>query len=99
MILSIAIITNVQDISFTHLFYHGWSKSLLFLNIGYLISLLYSQDIRLFGSLFQHIPILFVLVNISLHIIFGFPGSFLAYSRVSIIMIILFIFVILYYNY
>ena len=81
MILSIAIITNVQDISFTHLFYHGWSKSLLFLNIGYLISLLYSQDIRLFGSLFQHIPILFVLVNISLHIIFGFPGSFLAYSK------------------
>jgi len=31
MILSIAIITNVQDISFTHLFYHGWSKSLFYI--------------------------------------------------------------------
>jgi NADH-quinone oxidoreductase subunit L len=81
MIFSIQIITNVQDISFTHLFYHGWSKSVLFLLIGYLITLVYSQDIRLVGSLYQHIPILFVLVNISLLIIFGFPGSFLAYSK------------------
>jgi NADH-quinone oxidoreductase subunit L len=81
MILSIQCMTNIQDIAFTHLFYHGWSKSLLFILSGNLISLNHSQDIRLFGSLFQQIPILVIIINMSLLTIFGFPGSLLAYSK------------------
>jgi NADH-quinone oxidoreductase subunit L len=69
------------NISLLHLFYHGWSKSLLFIISGYLISLLHSQDIRFFGNLFQYIPILFIIINISLLTIFGFPGSYLSYSK------------------
>ena len=81
MILSIDIIINISEISLLHLFYHGWSKSLIFIVSGYLISLLHSQDIRFFGSLFQHIPIFFIIVNICLLTIFGFPGSYLSYSK------------------
>ncbi len=81
MILSIDIIINISEISLLHLFYHGWSKSLIFIISGYLISLLHSQDIRLFGSLFQHIPIFYIIINISLLTIFGFPGSYLSYSK------------------
>jgi NADH:ubiquinone oxidoreductase subunit 5 (subunit L)/multisubunit Na+/H+ antiporter MnhA subunit len=78
---SIYIIINISEISLLHLFYHGWSKSLIFIVSGYLISLLHSQDIRFFGSLFQHIPIFFIIVNICLLTIFGFPGSYLSYSK------------------
>ena len=81
MILGLDIMVSISEISLLHLFYHGWSKSLLFIISGYLISLVHSQDIRFFGNLFQHIPVLFIIVNISLLTIFGFPGSYLSYSK------------------
>jgi NADH-quinone oxidoreductase subunit L len=81
MILAIDIIINISEISLLHLFYHGWSKSLIFIISGFLISLIHSQDIRFFGNLFQHIPIFFIIINISLLTIFGFPGSYLSYSK------------------
>lgn len=81
MILGIDIIINISEISLLHLFYHGWSKSLIFMLCGYMISLIHSQDLRFFGNLYLNIPILFVIINISLLTIFGFPGSYLSYSK------------------
>lgn len=81
MILGIDIITNTGNIALLHLFYHGWSKSLIFMLCGYMISIIHSQDLRFFGNLYQHVPILFVIINISLLTIFGFPGSYLSYSK------------------
>uniref|UniRef100_UPI002FE4FADE ND5 n=1 Tax=Euglena gracilis TaxID=3039 RepID=UPI002FE4FADE len=81
MILGIDILINISEISLLHLFYHGWSKSLIFMLCGYMISIIHSQDLRFFGNLFQHIPILFVIINISLLTILGFPGSYLSYSK------------------
>jgi NADH-quinone oxidoreductase subunit L len=81
MILSIDIIINIKEISLLHLFYHGWSKSLIFLICGYFISIVYTQDIRLFGNFYQYIPIFFIIINICLLTIYGFPGSFLSFSK------------------
>jgi NADH-quinone oxidoreductase subunit L len=81
MILSIDIIINISEISLLHLFYHGWSKSLIFMISGFLISLIHSQDLRFFGNLFSNIPIFFIIINISLLTIFGFPGTYLSYSK------------------
>ena len=81
MILGIDIIINISEISLLHLFYHGWSKSLIFIISGFFISLIHSQDLRFYGNLFNYIPIFFVIINISLLTIFGFPGTYLSYSK------------------
>jgi NADH-quinone oxidoreductase subunit L len=81
IIMIVSLDSIIQEISLKHLFLHGWSKSLLFISIGYLISILHSQDLRLFGSLFQSIPIFFTIINITLLTILGFPGSYISYSK------------------
>ena len=81
MVLGIDIIYSSSSISMLHLFYHGWSKSLIFMICGYLISLVHSQDIRYYGSLYMSIPLIFVVINISLLNILGFIGTYLSYSK------------------
>lgn len=85
MVLGIDIIYSCSSISILHLFYHGWTKSLIFLICGYLISLIHSQDIRYYGSMYMSIPLVFVVINISLLNILGFIGTYLSYSKDMII--------------
>lgn len=73
--------SNIREVSILHLFYHGWSKSLIFILCGYLISIFHTQDLRLFGNIYLQLPLLFSLVNLSLLSIFGFPGSSISSSK------------------
>lgn len=81
MVIGIDIIYESRSVSILHLFYHGWTKSLIFMICGYLISLIHSQDIRYYGSLYMSIPLVFVVINISLLNILGFIGTYLSYSK------------------
>ena len=81
LIISLDIVLNIKEISLLHLFYHGWSKSLIFLICGYLISIFHSQDLRLFGNIYLQLPLLFCVLNISLLTIYGFPGSYISSSK------------------
>lgn len=81
MVIGIDIIYESTSVSILHLFYHGWTKSLIFMICGYLISLIHSQDIRYYGSLYMSIPLVFVVINISLLNVLGFIGTYLSYSK------------------
>jgi NADH-quinone oxidoreductase subunit L len=81
MVIGIDIIYESRSVSILHLFYHGWTKSLIFMICGYLISLIHSQDIRYYGSLYMSIPLVFVVINISLLNVLGFIGTYLSYSK------------------
>jgi NADH:ubiquinone oxidoreductase subunit 5 (subunit L)/multisubunit Na+/H+ antiporter MnhA subunit len=81
LIVSLDIIVSIREISLLHLFYHGWSKSLIFILCGYLISIFHSQDIRLFGNIYLQLPLLFCIINLSLLTIYGFPGTSISSSK------------------
>jgi NADH:ubiquinone oxidoreductase subunit 5 (subunit L)/multisubunit Na+/H+ antiporter MnhA subunit len=74
-----------SDIGFIHFFHHGWSKSLLFMTLGSLIAMKNTQDLRPFGNLYSHLPIFYVLFNLSLLSLLGCPGSYFSHSKDLII--------------
>lgn len=70
-----------SNIGMYHLLYHGFCKSLTFMISGYMISIIGSQDLRNYGSLYSCIPVISVYICICLLNIFGLPGSSLSYTK------------------